>query len=137
MSIGSSFKPMSDRELGSDIDEVKDMFRTQVPRNQAINLAKYLALLFLTKANWLWSMDCLLLDCCRFVALKFGGAVGREDVANLSYELSINELKFDLKSNVVPLGKIKVGTYYHRALLFKVSIDLTAIAHLTQINQFF
>jgi hypothetical protein len=56
----------------------------------------------------------------RYVASKLGGTVARNDVANLGYELPINELKFEHKSNIVLIGKIKIGTYYHRALLFKV-----------------
>jgi hypothetical protein len=48
--------------------------------------------------------------------------VARSDVANLGYELPINELKYEFKSNVIPLGRIKIGTFYHRALLYKVKI---------------
>jgi hypothetical protein len=50
-----------------------------------------------------------------------GGSVPREEVANLGYELLINETKYELKSNIIPIGRIRLGTYYHRALLFKVS----------------
>ncbi len=49
-----------------------------------------------------------------------GGPVGKDEVINLGYELAINEIKYELKSNIIPLGKICLGTYYHRALLFKV-----------------
>ena len=51
---------------------------------------------------------------------KLGGPVSRDEISNLGYELLINELKYELKSNIVPLGKIRLGTYYHRALLYKV-----------------
>ncbi len=52
-----------------------------------------------------------------------GGPVSRDEVNNLGYELLINETKYELKSNIVPLGKIRLGTYYHRALLFKTLAD--------------
>ena len=57
----------------------------------------------------------------RFVADKMGGPIDRGQVSNFSWELAISQLKFDLKSNVIPLGLIKAGIHYHRALLFKVS----------------
>ena len=44
-------------------------------------------------------------------------------MANLGYELPINELKYEQKSNVIPLGRIRIGTFYHRALLYKVLAD--------------
>ena len=49
-----------------------------------------------------------------------GGAIERGQVANFSWELPLSQLKFDLKSNVIPIGMIKSGIHYHRALLFKV-----------------
>lgn len=52
-----------------------------------------------------------------------GGSVPREEVANMGYELLINEKKFELKSNIIPIGKIRLGTYYHRALLYKVKFN--------------
>ena len=58
---------------------------------------------------------------CRFVSDKMGGPVIKEDVPNFSFELPISQLKHDLNSNVIPIGLIKTGIYYHRGLLFKVS----------------
>ena len=58
----------------------------------------------------------------RYVSDKLGGPVDRGQVANFSWQLPLSQLKFDLKSNVVPLGKIKAGIHYHRALLFKVKL---------------
>jgi hypothetical protein len=52
-----------------------------------------------------------------------GGVVSRDEVNNLSYELLINETKYELRSNIIPIGKIRLGTYYHRALLYKVLAD--------------
>lgn len=50
-----------------------------------------------------------------------GGDVERSDLTNFSFELHISELKTELASNVIPIGRIKCGIYYHRALLFKVT----------------
>ena len=51
-----------------------------------------------------------------------GGPVERDSLSLFSYELPISELKCSLDSNIVPLGKIQTGIFYHRALLFKVSV---------------
>uniref|UniRef100_M3YKY4 Armadillo repeat containing 3 n=1 Tax=Mustela putorius furo TaxID=9669 RepID=M3YKY4_MUSPF len=56
----------------------------------------------------------------KYVAEKMGGKVSKEKLHDFSWELHISELKFQLKSNVVPIGLIKQGIFYHRALLFKV-----------------
>ena len=58
--------------------------------------------------------------CCRMVAAKMGGPVARGQVAQFSWELPISQLKYEKKSNVVPIGSIKAGIFVHRALLFKV-----------------
>ena len=49
-----------------------------------------------------------------------GGSVLKDDMASFSFELPISQLKTEMDSNVIPIGKIKFGIYYHRALLFKV-----------------
>ena len=56
----------------------------------------------------------------RFVVDRMGGPIDRGQVSNFSWELGISQLKYDLKSNVIPIGAIKAGIHYHRALLFKV-----------------
>ncbi|XP_023775947.1 armadillo repeat-containing protein 3 isoform X2 [Cyanistes caeruleus] len=63
----------------------------------------------------------------QFVADKMGGSVGREQLHNFFWELDLSKIEFELKSNVVPIGKIKRGTFYHRALLFKVIADRIGI----------
>ena len=67
-------------------------------------------------------------SCCffstRYVSEKLGGQVHREYIYNFEWDAHIQGLKIDLKSNIVPLGMIKFGIHYHRALLFKVSIFL-------------
>uniref|UniRef100_A0A8C5MXM6 Armadillo repeat containing 3 n=1 Tax=Leptobrachium leishanense TaxID=445787 RepID=A0A8C5MXM6_9ANUR len=67
-------------------------------------------------------------DLARFVAEKMGGPVDRERLHEYSWELHVSDLKFQLQSNVIPIGKIKRGTFYHRALLFKVLADRIGIA---------
>ena len=51
-----------------------------------------------------------------------GGPIAKEDIALFSFELPISQLRHDLDSNVVPIGKVQTGIYYHRALLFKVRL---------------
>ena len=61
-----------------------------------------------------------------------GGVVAREEVNTFGYELLINETKYEIKSNIVPIGRIRLGTYYHRALLFKVNFYLQMCLYLFQ-----
>ncbi|NWX98513.1 ARMC3 protein, partial [Nothoprocta ornata] len=63
----------------------------------------------------------------QFVADKMGGPIERDRLHDFSWELHISEIEFELKSNVVPIGKVKKGTFYHRALLFKVIADRIGI----------
>ncbi|XP_053429219.1 armadillo repeat-containing protein 3 isoform X1 [Nycticebus coucang] len=59
----------------------------------------------------------------KYVAEKMGGKISKDKMPDFSWELHISELKFQLKSNVIPIGSIKKGTFYHRALLFKALAD--------------
>ncbi|XP_040831594.1 armadillo repeat-containing protein 3 isoform X3 [Ochotona curzoniae] len=59
----------------------------------------------------------------KYVAEKMGGKIAKEKIISFGWELHISELKFQLKSNVVPIGLIKKGIFYHRALLFKALAD--------------
>ncbi|XP_021356632.1 armadillo repeat-containing protein 3-like isoform X1 [Mizuhopecten yessoensis] len=63
----------------------------------------------------------------RFVADKMGGPIEKGQLTNFSWELPIGQIKFELKSNVVPIGKIKTGIHIHRALLFKTLADQIAV----------
>ncbi|NXE13178.1 ARMC3 protein, partial [Lophotis ruficrista] len=63
----------------------------------------------------------------QFVADKMGGPIERDKLHDFSWELHISEIEFELKCNVVPIGKVKKGTFYHRALLFKVIADRISI----------
>lgn len=51
-----------------------------------------------------------------------GGEIERGKLMEFAWELHVAEIKFELQSNIIPIGKIKRGTFYHRALLFKVTI---------------
>ncbi|RXM27283.1 Armadillo repeat-containing protein 3 [Acipenser ruthenus] len=62
-----------------------------------------------------------------FVAEKMGGPVERDRLHEFFWELHVSELKFQLQSNVIPIGQIKKGTFYHRALLFKALADRIGI----------
>lgn len=93
-----SYKPIIDKDLKNYIDQCKDLLQYLPLKDQVINLA-------------------------RFVSDKLGGIMSRDDIANMGYELLINEIKYELKSNIIPIGKIRLGTFYHRALLFKVLAD--------------
>ncbi|XP_037366608.1 armadillo repeat-containing protein 3-like isoform X5 [Talpa occidentalis] len=59
----------------------------------------------------------------KYVAEKMGGKVSKEKLNEFNWEHHISELKFQLKSNVIPIGLIKKGIFYHRALLFKALAD--------------
>uniref|UniRef100_A0A8D0HCN1 Armadillo repeat containing 3 n=1 Tax=Sphenodon punctatus TaxID=8508 RepID=A0A8D0HCN1_SPHPU len=63
----------------------------------------------------------------QFVVDKMGGPIERDKLHEFSWELHISEIEFELKCNVVPIGKINKGTFYHRALLFKVIADRIGI----------
>lgn len=56
----------------------------------------------------------------RLVSDTMGGTVARDDLDRFMWEIHLSELKLQLQSNVIPIGRIKKGTFYHRALLFKV-----------------
>ncbi|XP_074049090.1 armadillo repeat-containing protein 3 isoform X2 [Macrotis lagotis] len=63
----------------------------------------------------------------KYVAGKMGGPVSKESLHEFKWEHHISEIEFQLKSNIVPIGLIKKGTFYHRALLFKALADKIGI----------
>ncbi|XP_022325530.2 armadillo repeat-containing protein 3-like isoform X1 [Crassostrea virginica] len=63
----------------------------------------------------------------QFVADKMGGSIDKGQLPNFSWELPLSQVKFELKSNVIPIGKIKAGIHIHRALLFKTLADRIAL----------
>lgn len=52
-----------------------------------------------------------------------GGAINPDNLSDFNYKFKISELKLKLGTNVIPIGQITQGTFYHRALLFKVLAD--------------
>jgi hypothetical protein len=50
-----------------------------------------------------------------------GGSIALDDVATFGYEVSLNQLKVELHSNIIPIGRIRKGVHAQRAFLFKVS----------------
>lgn len=58
----------------------------------------------------------------RLVSKAMGGAVEMEKLHEFPWVLHLSELKFQLQSNVIPIGLINKGIYCHRALLFKVTL---------------
>ncbi|XP_071838441.1 armadillo repeat-containing protein 3-like [Apostichopus japonicus] len=64
----------------------------------------------------------------QFVSQKMGGSIERGQLSNFSYELSISQLKYELKNNIIPIGRIDRGIHYHRALLYKVLADRIGLA---------
>uniref|UniRef100_A0A4W6FP15 Armadillo repeat containing 3 n=1 Tax=Lates calcarifer TaxID=8187 RepID=A0A4W6FP15_LATCA len=59
----------------------------------------------------------------RLVSKAMGGAVEMEKLHEFPWVLHLSELKFQLQSNVIPIGMISRGIYCHRALLFKCLAD--------------
>lgn len=57
----------------------------------------------------------------RFVAEKLGGPVDKEELAAFSWELPLAMIRKEVNTNIIALGMLKKGTFFHRALLFKVS----------------
>ncbi|XP_028659176.1 armadillo repeat-containing protein 3 [Erpetoichthys calabaricus] len=63
----------------------------------------------------------------RLVADAMGGPVERDVLHEFFWELHFSELKAELRSNVIPIGRIKKGVFCHRALLFKALADRLGI----------
>ncbi|XP_030254507.1 armadillo repeat-containing protein 3 isoform X2 [Sparus aurata] len=64
----------------------------------------------------------------RLVSEAMGGAVEMEKLHEFPWVLHLSELKFQLQSNVVPIGLIRRGIYRHRALLFKCLVDCIGLS---------
>ncbi|XP_066534229.1 armadillo repeat-containing protein 3 isoform X2 [Hoplias malabaricus] len=64
----------------------------------------------------------------KLVCDAMGGPVDIEKQHDFAWDLHISELKFAMKSNIIPIGKIKKGTYYHRALLYKALADRIGVS---------
>nr|XP_020465301.1 armadillo repeat-containing protein 3 isoform X1 [Monopterus albus] len=64
----------------------------------------------------------------RLVSEAMGGAVEKEKLHEFTWLLHLSQLKFQLQSNVIPIGLIRRGIYCHRALLFKCLADCLGIS---------
>jgi len=63
-----------------------------------------------------------------------GGQINPEKLGDFAYKFAITEKKLNLNSNIIPIGEISAGIFYHRALLFKVLMDflnMTPMVHCT------
>ena len=50
-----------------------------------------------------------------------GGSITPDDVATFGYEVAMNQLKAELGSNILPIGRVRKGVHAQRAFLFKVN----------------
>ncbi|XP_029978658.1 armadillo repeat-containing protein 3 [Sphaeramia orbicularis] len=64
----------------------------------------------------------------RLVSKAMGGGVELEKLHEFQWNLHLSELKFQLQSNVVPIGMISRGIFCHRALLFKCLADCIGLS---------
>lgn len=51
-----------------------------------------------------------------------GGKISPDDISTFGYEVAMNQLKAEVHSNVVPIGRVRKGIHAQRAFLFKVNI---------------
>uniref|UniRef100_I3KAM3 Armadillo repeat containing 3 n=1 Tax=Oreochromis niloticus TaxID=8128 RepID=I3KAM3_ORENI len=84
------------------------------------------AIIFVNKATVLPEYESNVRVC--FDTKPWGGAVEMEKMHEFSWILHLSELKIQLQSNVIPIGFIKKGIYYHRALLFKSLADCIGLS---------
>ncbi|KAI9005293.1 armadillo-type protein, partial [Gaertneriomyces semiglobifer] len=68
------------------------------------------------------------------VSQVMGGPVDPTRLQDMAYKFKITELKMKLHSNVIPLGQITQGTFYHRALLFKFICDKLGLTPCTLVR---
>ncbi|KNC96000.1 uncharacterized protein SPPG_08599 [Spizellomyces punctatus DAOM BR117] len=68
------------------------------------------------------------------VVQVLGGTVDRARLQDVAYKFKITELKVKLGTNVIPLGQVAHGTFYHRALLFKFLCDKVGLAPCTLVR---
>lgn len=73
------------------------------------------------------SIEDQITELARYVSYKMGGACEKGWLQSFNYELHISDMKHELNSNLIPIGRVKSGIFYHRALLFKVLADSLTI----------
>jgi len=96
---GDAYRPPMDNDLLAYIEEVRQHI-LPIPntQEQIIALAQY-------------------------VSERMGGPVPKDKLLEFPWQLHLAELKHELKSNIIPIGKIRSGIHIHRALLYKVLAD--------------
>ncbi|KAJ3018681.1 UNVERIFIED_CONTAM: hypothetical protein HDU68_011024 [Siphonaria sp. JEL0065] len=57
------------------------------------------------------------------VSSAMGGPIEPAALSEFAFKFKVTELKMKAESNVLPIGQIAAGTFYHRALLFKAICD--------------
>ncbi|TPX73442.1 hypothetical protein CcCBS67573_g05291 [Chytriomyces confervae] len=57
------------------------------------------------------------------VSNVMGGPVEPGALSEFAFKFKMTELKMKAGSNVIPIGQVYMGTFYHRALLFKAICD--------------
>uniref|UniRef100_A0A674BC05 Armadillo repeat containing 3 n=1 Tax=Salmo trutta TaxID=8032 RepID=A0A674BC05_SALTR len=72
----------------------------------------------------------------RLVSEVMGGAVEVDRQHDFLWELHLSELRYELQSNIIPIGQIRKGTYYHRALLYKMAGKWWAVGFATNAQWF-
>ncbi|KAI8813348.1 armadillo-type protein, partial [Cladochytrium replicatum] len=77
----------------------------------------------------------LIRQIAQIVSDAMGGAIeSSERLADFPYKFNITDLKIKLNSNVIPIGLVTHGTFYHRALLFKVVCDYLRVGPVTLVR---
>jgi len=57
------------------------------------------------------------------VSTSLGGSIESRALSDYKFKFKISEKKIELSSNIISIGSIENGTFYHRALLFKTLCD--------------
>lgn len=97
-----TYKPIADTDFQMYLDEIR-------PQIDKVPLSEQVSTL------------------ARFVSDKMGGRIAADDVATFGYEVEMNQLKAELESNIVPIGRVRKGLYPQRAFLFKTMADRLGI----------
>ncbi|CAF1281159.1 unnamed protein product [Didymodactylos carnosus] len=93
-----TYKPIIDKEFQMYVNEVRSQLSSLTLPEQISALA-------------------------RFVSDKMGGPINVEDISSFGYEVAMNQLKAEVRSNIIPIGKVKKGIHAQRAFLFKTLAD--------------
>ncbi|KAG7236989.1 hypothetical protein INR49_032920 [Caranx melampygus] len=126
-------EPDASSKKKKDGDKQKDKNQPESPRRQPWRMMEDVSLQFLVKEA---KKSILKMSddreqyaaLARLVSEAMGGAVEMEKLHEFSWVLHLSELKFQLQSNLIPIGLIRKGIYCHRALLFKCLADSIGVS---------